>query len=329
MHPEAPTDRAAFERLAAPLRRELHAHCYRMLGSVHDADDAVQEALLRAWRHLDRFDPARSFRAWLYKIATNRCLTMIEGRRRRALPADLGRDAPLGETAWLEPYPDWRLEPGAEVGPDARYEARESVELAFVAVLQHLPGPQRAALVLRDVLGFTAREVAELLDTTVPAVNSALQRARTTVDRRRPEPTQPAALRALGDGRVRTLAQRYATAWEAGDVDAIVALLSDDATYSMPPRAEWYRGTEAIRAFIAEGPLTLQWRFLETHANGQLAFGTYAWDPGRGAHVAVGLDLLAVRGTRIGEVVSFLEPQIFPAFGLPLELTDEFPAPRG
>lgn len=319
----AAVDPEAFEQLVAPLRFELQAHCYRMLGSVHDAEDAVQESLLRAWRGLARFDDRGTFRAWLYKIATNRCLTMIETRRRRELPMDVGPGAaPLVETTWLEPYPDSRLG-SPPMGPDARYEAREGVELAFVAALQHLPGRQRAVLVLRDVLGFSAREVAEILETTVASINSALQRARTTVDRGLPESSQHATMRSVDDDRVRRLAEQYATAWETGDVEAIVAMLSADAKYAMPPLAEWYQGHHDIRAFLVDGPLTSRWRFLPAHANGQLAFGTYMWDDGRAAYVAAGLDLLALRGTEITEVVSFLTPEIFSMFGLPDEIGEE------
>ena len=321
----ATIDPDAFESMVAPLRRELQAHCYRMLGSVHDAEDAVQESLLRAWKSLSRLDDQGRFRPWIYKIATNRCLTMIEGRRRRELPMDVSPGAaPLAETVWLEPYPDSRL--GApQLGPEARYEAREGVELAFVAALQHLPGLQRATLVLRDVLGFSAREVAELLGTTVASANSALQRARTTVDRLHPTVSQAAPLDADG---ARRLAQRYAAAWEAGDIDAIVAMLSDDAIYCMPPLVEWYQGRQDIRDFIVNGPLVDRWRFLPAYANGQLAFGTYLWDGDRGVFVAAGLDLIAVRDVQITEVVSFLTPEIFSMFGLPDEIHEDLPTDR-
>lgn len=318
-------DADTFEHLVAPLRPELQAHCYRMLGSVQDAEDALQESLVRAWRGMARFDDRGTFRAWLYRIATNRCLTLIETRRRRELPVDLAPGAPLAETAWVEPYPD-AVSGAVPAGPEARYEARESVELAFVAVLQYLPARQRAALVLRDVLGFPAAEVAGFLDTTVASVTSALQRARTTVDARGPAMSQHATLRTLDaeGGGVRTLAQRYADAWEAADVDAIVAMLSADAKYAMPPLAAWYQGHDAIRAFLLAGPLVGRWRFLPAEANGQLAFGTYLWADERAAYLAAGLDLLAVRGTEITEVVSFLTPEIFGSFGLP----DELPAER-
>lgn len=318
-------DRADFDRLAAPLRAGLEAHCYRMLGSVQDAEDAVQESLLRAWRARERFEPNGSFRAWLYTIATNRCLTMIETRQRRELPVDLTPGAPSAESAWVEPFPDGRLGAAAQpVGPEARYEAFESIELAFVAALQQLPGRQRAVLVLRDVLGYSAREVADLLETTVAAANSALQRARGVLDSRLPATSQQRTMQELGDESVRNVARRYALAWESGDVDAIVAMLSADAKYSMPPLSEWYEGPAAIRDFIITGPLAWRWRFVPARANGQLAFGTYQWVEEQGRYRALGLDLLALRGEEVVEVVSYLLPEIFGRFGLP----DELPADR-
>ncbi|GAA2109940.1 sigma-70 family RNA polymerase sigma factor [Actinomadura alba] len=313
-------DDDAFGRLVGPLRDELHAHCYRMLGSVHDADDAVQETLVRAWRNLERFEDRGSIRPWLYKIATNRCLTLIEGRGRRELPTDLSPEAaPLAETVWLEPYPDHRLRWTAELSPEARVVTLESVELAFVASLQHLSALQRAVLLLRDVLGFAAREVADLLDTTVAAVNSALQRARKVLDGLLPEATQQATLDAMGEAARRDMARRYMAAWEAGDIEAIVAMLTGDAKYSMPPLTAWYEGPDHIRGFLVKALSARRWRFLPTRANGQLAFGTYLWDDDKAVFVAAGLDLLVLRGTRVAEVVSFLDAEL-PAYGLPVEL---------
>ena len=308
-------DADAFGRLVGGYRAELLAHCYRMLGSLHDAEDALQESLVRAWRGLSTFH-AGSLRAWLHRIATNRCLTLIERRARRELPADLGPGAPLAEVAWLEPYPDRWL------GPEATAEQRESIGLAFVAALQHLTGPQRAALLLREVLGFSAAEVAVQLDTSVAAVTSGLQRARAALAERRPTPGDP--LRPA-DPAIQELADRYAAAWHAADVDTIVALLTEDATYSMPPLPEWYRGPAAIREFLLSGPFRQRWRFRPAQANGQLAFGTYLWDENRAAYVWAGLDVLRLDGSRIAEVVSFLTDGLQREFALP----DEFPAPAG
>ncbi|MEV0157500.1 sigma-70 family RNA polymerase sigma factor [Micromonospora sp. NPDC050686] len=316
-------DQDAFAALVGPLRVELHAHCYRLLGSVHDADDAVQETLLRAWRSLAAYEDRGSIRPWLYRIATNRCLTLIERRARRELPADLSPEAPTAEATWLELYPDDRLPPA---GPEARLLARESVELAFVAAVQHLSGPHRAVLLLREVLGFSARETAELLGTSVAAVNSALQRARRAVDATLPGESQRATRARLGDRAVRELARRYATAWETGDVDAVVAMLTEDARYSMPPLPTWYAGPADIRAFLLDGPLRWRWRLLPATANGQLAFGTYRWAEEAGAWLPSGLDVVALRGARVAEVVSFLTADLT-AFGLPAALSA--PTPGG
>ncbi len=328
-------DDVAFGRLVGPLRDELRAHCYRMLGSLHDAEDAVQDTLDRAWRGLAGFEDRGSIRPWLFKIATNRSLTLIERRGRRELPGDLSLDdAPPGEGRRLQPYPDGLLGWTAELDPEARVVARESVELAFVAALRHLSGAQRAVLLLRDVLGYTARESADLLETTVTSVNSALRRARKALADRLPEATQQQTLTALGDATRRDVARRYAAAWEAGDVDSIVAMLTEDATYSMPPLTTWYEGRDGIRGFLVEG-MRRRWRFRPAGANAQLAFGTYMWDEERGRYIAAGLDLLVLRGARIAAVVSFLDADLT-EFGLPEELDDgdsatrdDFPVPRG
>ena len=324
-------DDDAFRRLVEPHRAALHAHCYRMLGSLHDAEDALQDALLRAWRGLSGFDGRSTFRRWLYRIATNACLDALARRPKRVLPIDYAPPArpdgtepaaPLPESVWVEPYPDEAL--GLEDGyaaPEARYEQREAVELAFVAALQHLPPRQRAVLILREVLGFSATEVAESLGTTAASVNSALQRARRAVDERLPDESQQATLRSLGDGRVREIVQDFIDAFERGDVDAIVALLAEDATFEMPPYAEWYRGREAIAdSWLMPGGPPPRLRYVPTRANGQLALGTYALDPERSRFVAIALDVLTLRGLRIADVTAFRTPGIFPRFGLPDEL---------
>ena len=319
-------DGDAFRRLVEPYRADLHAHCYRMLGSLHDADDALQDTLLRAWRALPRFGGRGLLRPWLYRIATNVCLDALARRTKRSLPIDHGRPAepgedpgaPLAESVWIEPYPD--LEIGLKAGyatPEARYERREAVELAFIAALQHLPARQRAVLILRDVLAFSAREVAEQLDTTVASIHSALQRARRSVDERVPQQSQQATLRSLGDASVRSIVERYMDAWERGDVAALAALLAEDATFAMPPYATWWRGREVIAAFASE-PVH---RYLPTRANGQPADAAYRWDPHRGRYMAEALEVLALEGMRVKEMTAFMTPELFPRFGLPRELS--------
>ena len=300
-------DELAFRDLVDPLRTQLHAHCYRMLGSAADADDALQEVLLRAWRGLRSFEGRSSLRSWLYRIATNVCLTLLERRPKRTLPLD---DEPDTEVAWLEPYPSAELE----------YEQRESVELAFVAALQHLPPNERAALLAREVLGLSAREIADALDTTTAAVNSALQRARRFTAERVPEESQQSALRTLGDARVRRLVGDYADALERGDVDGVLALLSEDATWSMPPQTDWYRGHAAIRGFLLAGPLTCRWRHVPVVANGQVAVGCFMWSDERQRFDGYVLDVLTLRDGRIADVTAFIDAANFPRFGLPLHL---------
>ena len=288
-----------------------------MLGSLHDAEDALQDALLRAWRGLVRFEGRSSLRAWLYKIATNTCLNLIARRPKRVLPIDSfdsvdphdGLGLPPLESVWVEPYPDQGL--GLEDGfaaPEARYEVRESVELAFVAALQHLPPNQRAALILREVLGFSAQETADSLDTTTAAVNSALQRARKTIEERLPERSQQATLRSLGDERLREVVQGYMDAMQRGDVDAVVSMLAEDAAWSMPPLAAWFRGHDALTGFLIRGPLSgdWRWRHLPAHANGQAAVGSYCWHEGEQAYLPFALDVLTLDGAQIKEVTSFI-----------------------
>jgi RNA polymerase sigma-70 factor (ECF subfamily) len=310
-------DERAYQRLVEPHRSELHAHCYRLLGSLPDAEDALQEALLRAWRGLVGFEGRSSLRAWLYKIATNTCLNLIARRPKRVLPLDYGPAADPGagiglpptESAWVDPYPDGAL--GLQDGyaaPEARYELRESVELAFVAALQHLPANQRAALILREVLGFSAQETAESLETTTASVNSALQRARKTVDERLPEQSQQATLRALGDERLREVVGSYMDAMQRGDVDAVVAMLAEDASWSMPPLAAWFSGHEALTGFLLRGPLSgdWRWRHLPARASGQAAVGSYSWHAEEQTYLPFALDVLTLRGERIEQITSFI-----------------------
>lgn len=318
-------DDAAFRTLVEPHRRQLHAHCYRMTGSVHDADDVVQEVLLRAWRGLTGFEGRSSFRTWLYRIATNTCLKAIASRARRALPTDFvspaGADSGAAlptEVAWLEPYPDqvFGLADGY-AAPEAVYEQREGVELAFVAALQHLPPNQRAALILREVLGFSAGEVAEALGATVAAVNSALQHARKTVAERVPERSQLTTLRALGDQRLRQLADDYARAMERHDIAAVVSMLADDVTWSMPPDPRWYRGHDAVTTFLRGGPFLSRWRHLAVRANGQLAVACYMWREDAQAFLVQVIDVLTLRGDEIAAITAFHDRRLFDHFGLP------------
>jgi RNA polymerase sigma-70 factor (TIGR02960 family) len=319
-------DEYAYRRLVEPRRPELHAHCYRMLGSLQDAEDALQEALLGAWRGLAGFEGRSSLRSWLYRIATNACLRVIARRPRRVLPAEHGPASdpradlaePLLEEIWVEPYPDDELGlPDGLAAPDARYEQRESVELAFVAALQRLPATQRAVLILREVLGFSAAEVAEALDTTVAAVNSALQRARQSVDERLPARSQQATLRSLGQARERALAEAFVKAWDEADVDAILAMLAEDATFAMPPLPTWFRGRDDVAAFLRERVFAL--RFAPLRASGQPAMACYQLDPESRVYRLSALNVLTLREAQIAGITSFLDTAVYERFGLPRE----------
>jgi RNA polymerase sigma-70 factor (ECF subfamily) len=319
-------DETAFGQIAEQHRGALHAHCYRMLGSIHDAEDALQETLLRAWRGIAGFEGRSSLATWLYRIATNTCLDAIERHPRRVLPADFGPAGeptfdvgePLVESLWVEPYPDEALALGhGYAAPEARYEQREAVELAFIAALQHLPATQRAVLILREVLGFSAREVAESLDTSVASVNSALQRARGTLDARLPERSQQETLRALGDERVRELVEAFVDAWSRGDVEAICALLAEDAVFSMPPWSMWWQGAETL-ARLAHNSRGVcpESRPVPCRANGQPALAYYSLDAETGSFKASAIDVLTFEGDRIKEITAFVLPDLFEAFGL-------------
>jgi RNA polymerase sigma-70 factor (TIGR02960 family) len=321
-------DEQAFRELTDVHRRELQLHCYRILGSVQDAEDALQETLLSAWRGLDGFQERSSLRSWLYTIATNRCLNALrDGARRphdrRALPFEPPAPTRYGEVLWLEPYPDALLEglPDTAPGPDARYEAREAVGLAFVTALQRMAPRQRAALVLRDVLGYRASEVAAMLDTTETSVNSALQRARTTLD----ASAQPVRERARlpHTSSERELAGRFADAFESGSVEQIVELLTDDAWVTMPPEPFEYQGLAAIteffsQAFVARGDRTD--RLVPTRANGQPAFGHYLGDRHAPIVRGVGVIVLTLDGDRISHLTRFGGSALLARFGLPRTL---------
>jgi RNA polymerase sigma-70 factor, ECF subfamily len=321
LHSARAGDEDAFAALIAPYRAELTAHCYRMLGSIQDAEDALQEALLRAWRGLDRFEGRSSMRSWLYTIATNACLRAIERRPKRVLPIDYGPATadphadsaePIVESVWVDPFPD----------PEAGYEQREGIELAFIAALQHLPAQQRAVLILRDVLGFSGAEAAEMLDVSADAVYSALQRAHKTVEERLPERTQQATLGSLRDDALRELVEGYVDAWERADVDALAARLAEEAVFTMPPVPTWFRGREAIATFLAERPLSgaMRWRVIPTRANGQLAFAHYGWDDESGAFTAHGIAVIGLDGDRISDLTIFRDPGLLAHFGLPERL---------
>jgi RNA polymerase sigma-70 factor (ECF subfamily) len=323
-------DDAAFHELTEPYRRELQVHCYRILGSAQDAEDLVQETFLAAWRGIEDFEGRASLRAWLYRIASNRCLNFLRntGRRSRQTRApELPPDRPeptLVEPLWLEPYPDALLEgvPDSSPGPDARYESREAVGLAFVSGVQHLPPPQRAVLVLRDVLGFRAAEVANMLDTSEPAVHKALQRARAAFETRLPAHDLERAPLPRSQ-RERALVGRFADAFESGDIDAIVALLSDDAWLTMPPWPLQYQGRAAIGGFLSTVPAAGQlerFMLVPTRANGQPAFGKYLSDPHGAIARAVGLMVLTLAGDRVAAITAFHDTSVFPSFGLPRTL---------
>jgi len=317
-------DEDAFRELTLPYQRELQAHCYRILGSAQDAEDALQETLVAAWRGLDGFEGRGSLRAWLYQIATNRCLNALRANARRA-PASSNA---LGELipAWLEPYPDSLLEEIADSapGPEARYERKETLELAFVAALQHLPPRQRAALVLRDVLGFRAAEVGPMLDISDVAVASALKRARATLEVRLPAIRRERVPLPASEVE-RDVLGRLAKAFEVGDVDAVVELITDDTWFAMPPEPTMERGPEAIKAFLGERFRrrgTRRYRLVPTRANTQPAFGLYAGDPTSPSPIwrAEGLLVLGLQDERVASMVRFCDNSVLPRFGLPRSL---------
>jgi RNA polymerase sigma-70 factor, ECF subfamily len=337
---ERPSERTkqAFERLAKPFRREIKLHCYRMLGSLHDAEDLVQETYLRAWRSFEGFEGG-SFRAWLYRIATNACLDALASRKhaQRLLPdqrapasTQMPDGTPATDVAWLEPYPDSNLEGIADEAPnpEARYTSREAVQLAFVAAIQELPPRQRAALLLCDVLGWAAAEAATLLGGSIASINSALQRARDTLAKRYPdgrplEPSRPSATQ-------QRLLDRYLRAWERLDLDDFVALLKEDATYTMPPTPQWYAGRRAILTFFEWAWKAYDgFRMVPTGANSQPAFAAYSRSTAGAPWAAHSIHVLSLEREAISALTLFYKPTspgLLDAFGLPLTLPAATPS---
>lgn len=320
----------AFEKLAEPLRREIKVHCYRMLGSVHEAEDAVQETLLRGWRSFDGFVGRGTFRAWFYRIATNVCLDVISRRKQhqRLLPNQLGPatlEMPDGkrneDVAWLEPFPDSELESIADEAPtpEERYTMRQSVRLAFVALLQVLPPRQRAVVLLCDVLGWSAAESATLLDVSAASINSALQRARETLGKRYTQPRLPTPEDAADK---QDLLDRYVRAWESLDVDGLASVLKEDAVYTMPPISQWYQGRHAIRTFFEWAWRSYDgYKVVPTAANGQPAFAAYSRAARHEPLVAHSIHVLGLERGEVSELTLFVRPTgpgLFASFGLPL-----------
>ena len=306
----------------APFRSELRAHCYRMLGSFHDTEDVLQEVSLRVWRGRSGFEGRSSLRTWMHRIAINACLNELDRKERRVLPMDLYGEAEAHElmrepdeaVLWIDPFPD---------DPEMSIASRESVELAFVVALQRLSANQRAAVILFDVLGFSAAEIAAMFDTTRASVTSALQRARRVLaEERPPGPSQQVALAQLGDDGQRELVAAYTAALRGHDVEGMIALLTEDATWAMPPLRNWFRGRQAIARFLVAAPYNVDWRHRATRANGQLTVGCYAWDEHASVHVAYALDVLTVREGCIASIVSFIDGSRFSAHALPQQIRD-------
>jgi RNA polymerase sigma-70 factor (ECF subfamily) len=321
-------DRDAFAYVTGRYRRELQVHCYRMLGSFEDAEDLVQETLLRAWRRRETYQGRSTLRAWLYGIATNACLDALDKRSRRLLPTELVPPAdplaslpPASEIPWLEPYPDSLLDEAVDdaAGPEELAFAQETIELAFLVAIQHLPPRQRAVLILRDLLGWSASETARVLAMTVVAANSALQRARETLAQRLPSDRVDWARQRIPDPGEQVLLRRYVEAWERSDVDGLVALLAEDARFAMPPMAAWYEGRDAIGTFLAGYPLSARFPrhiHVPTRANRQPAFGVF-FEGERGSPPRpVGVEVLRIERGLIAEIDVFLQPELIEWFGI-------------
>ncbi|HLO13337.1 MAG TPA: sigma-70 family RNA polymerase sigma factor [Anaerolineales bacterium] len=331
-------DAHQFSALTESYRRELQVHCYRILGSLHEAEDMVQETLLKAWKRLDTYEGRASFRSWLYKIATNSCLDFLDRRKsRRLLPFEKLSPAdpmtpilpPTTEISWLEPFPDEWLGDKSALNPEARYSDSESISLAFLAALQVLPPRQRAVLILRDVLDFSAVETADVLELTVSSVNSALHRARTTLSQRYPHGEMEDSTMPPTDERTQWLLDHFVQAWENADVNGLVALLKADAALAMPPSPSWYQGQNAIGTFVAgtvfgeggmfTGQALNRWRLLPTRANGSPAFAIYQRDE-QNEYLPFGLIVLTIEGDKLSQIISFIDPSLPPLFGFPAAL---------
>jgi RNA polymerase sigma-70 factor (ECF subfamily) len=320
-------DHTDFPDLIEPYRLELQIHCYHLVGTIQDSEDLVQETFLKALAKEETLKERASLRAWLYKIATNTCLDFLRSQKRRFVPlthqpGSSSQDpipASIYEPIWLEPYPDPDNAIDTASNPEQEIERRESIRMAFIALLHRLPPRQRAVLILQDVIGWQAKEIADALNTTVPAVKSALHRARVTLENTpAPMPSQQA------DEDLRPQLEAYVRAWENGDVDGLVALLTDDATFSMPPIPSWYAGRENIRALIAKtifaGDAKGRWRMLPARANGQIAFALYRQNPA-GNYDSYGIQLLEVEGSYIRDIITFREAKLFRHFHLPETIT--------
>jgi RNA polymerase sigma-70 factor, ECF subfamily len=322
-------DPKAFASLTEPHRKELLTHCYRMLGSTEDAEDQVQETFLRAWRRLQTYQGKGTLRAWLYKIATNACLDVITRRPKRSLPNEISPpsdpyappEPPVTEPLWIQPYPDELLAP-VETSPEARFESRESISLAFMVALQELPARQRCALILGDVLDWNAAEIAELLDISVSAVNSLLHRARSMMKGRYPGKSHEKSY--MNEERRNQLLERYLHAWETADIDTIVSMLAEEATFPMPPLPSWYQGREAIRAFLLAtslaGEAAGRWRLLPMRANGLPGFAFYLLDKNSRQYLPFAIQVLSFADERLSEVTTFGFPELFSTFNLPASL---------
>ena len=330
-----------FGELTEPYRRELHIHCYRSLGSLHEAEDMVQETFIKAWKHIGTYEGRASFRSWLYKIATNTCLDFLDSKRsrrlyhpRRGLPFQTNPASdphspilpPTPELTWLEPFPDEWLADSAAVNPEARYSQSESISISFLTALQILPARQRAVLILRDVLDFSAIETAEVLELTVSSVNSALNRARKTLSQRYQGKIPETTRVSFADDKSKQLLDHYIQAWQAADVNGLVSLLKQDAIFAMPPSPSWYQGRTAIQNFstltifadngMFPGPAKNRWQLLPTRANGTSAFALYQRDE-TNQYQAFGLHVLIWEGNKLAQLISFIDPSLPTRFGLP------------